>query len=106
MTFQMPGIGAQIPNALLWKETRTIARELCLSAFGANEGLFIHPTSLCIYHRPGHGVCRGDTGGPLVTLKGVLVGIASWGTCTSNHPDIFVRIFPFVPYIRTVSGMQ
>ncbi|XP_004925970.2 chymotrypsin-2 [Bombyx mori] len=49
---------------------------------------------ICTFHSVGHGMCNGDSGSALLTVKdGKQVGIVSWGLpCAIGAPDIFTRI--------------
>jgi len=52
--------------------------------------------------------CRGDSGSPLLTASGVLVGITSWGSgpgcrllCASTeYSGMYMRVSAFAPFIR------
>ncbi len=60
------------------------------------------PTHLCAGSPDGKQLaCRGDSGGPLVAdiaKRPTLVGIVSWGSCTSG-PAVYTNVAAFVPWI-------
>lgn len=58
--------------------------------------------TLCAYSgKVGVGICKGDSGGPLISLSNSkLIGISSWGLpCAKGFPDGFTRISEFADWI-------
>lgn len=53
------------------------------------------------------GFCTGDDGGPLV-LKGVQIGVASWGTgcAREDYPQVYIRVSHFVDWIKEQLTVQ
>ncbi|KAJ8719973.1 hypothetical protein PYW07_012016 [Mythimna separata] len=51
-------------------------------------------TQLCTFHSRDHGICYGDSGGPLTRAdNGHQIGVVSWMfPCAKGFPDIYVRI--------------
>lgn len=51
----------------------------------------------------GYGVCNGDSGGPLIDDKGILLGLVSFGVpCARSFPDAYCRVSCFTKWIREV----
>ncbi|CAG9788163.1 unnamed protein product [Diatraea saccharalis] len=71
-------------------------------------GNLIQGSHLCTNGVNGQGICRGDTGGPLVTTintRRILIGIGSFTSttgCQAGHPSGFSRVTFFVPWINSV----
>ncbi|CAD6241385.1 GSCOCT00014169001.2-RA-CDS, partial [Cotesia congregata] len=48
---------------------------------------------ICTVAPRGQGLCNGDSGGPLITRDGKLVGLVSWGIlCALGNPDVFTQV--------------
>ncbi|XP_071516902.1 brachyurin-like [Panulirus ornatus] len=74
----------------------------CNTAFG-----IITDGNICIDSTGGRGTCNGDSGGPL-NYNGVTLGITSFGSaagCQAGHPDAFTRVYYFLDWIRTYTGV-
>ncbi|XP_063983180.1 transmembrane protease serine 9-like [Diachasmimorpha longicaudata] len=57
-------------------------------------------THVCAYGSVGHGVCMGDSGGPLA-LNGRLAGLVSFGLpCAVGHPDVYTSVYHYRTWIR------
>lgn len=65
----------------------------------------IYKTTICGLVDPGKGLCNLDTGGPLICngAKRELYGIASWGTCGQDYPDVYIRVTEFRSWILSVA---
>lgn len=51
------------------------------------------------------GICKGDIGGPLITLDYTLVGIASWKIdCAQGYPDAFTNVVAYIDFIQQTIG--
>lgn len=91
------------PDVLQWQNTVTLNRRICADRFGTN-GTMIHANTLCTINRRNLGACAADAGGPLTTrgTTKILIGIFSWhqATCGSGLPDVYVRIYPHLRFIR------
>ncbi|XP_047486669.1 chymotrypsin BII-like [Penaeus chinensis] len=62
---------------------------------------------VCIDAAGGKGTCNGDSGGPL-NLNGVTYGITSFGSsagCEVGYPDAFSRVFFYLDWIETNTGI-
>lgn len=57
--------------------------------------------TLCAYSgRLEYGICKGDSGSPLVVDEEV-IGVASWSTkCARGVPDGFTRVSEYVSWIE------
>ncbi|KAL7297619.1 hypothetical protein TKK_0009290 [Trichogramma kaykai] len=60
---------------------------------------------ICIQGDKGQSICAGDSGGPAVTSKGVVVGIVSFGSrpcgnMAGNAPDVYTRVAHYIPWIK------
>ncbi|KAJ1919074.1 hypothetical protein H4219_002229 [Mycoemilia scoparia] len=74
-------------------------------------------TMLCVDNRlaPGNDTCSGDSGGPLISLDGLLVGLTSYGEnfedassdiCgTADGGSYYTRISAYLDYISEATGM-
>jgi len=63
---------------------------------------------ICIDSKGGKGTCNGDSGGPLTSAAGNLVGITSFGAaagCEAGYPDAFTRVSYFRDWIREKTGV-
>lgn len=64
---------------------------------------YIQSNNLCTNNAPNNGICLTDQGNPLISLKRELVGIASWHLpCGLGFPDVYVRVYSHVPWIKEV----
>lgn len=93
------------PRSFELTHTETLAQPKCIERFGQNATM-IHPNTLCTINRINVGTCARDAGSPLTTrmIPKVLVGIASWNRspCARGFPDVYVRIFSHLQFIRAV----
>ncbi|XP_011505257.1 PREDICTED: plasma kallikrein-like [Ceratosolen solmsi marchali] len=63
----------------------------------------IRAIQVCAFNGNGVGTCIGDSGGPLINTKGVLVGIASFCyLCAKGLPDVYTRIFYYLEFINRI----
>lgn len=90
-------------------EINTIDAQVCVTdvAKAAVElNLHVPPVDpllqVCILHSPGHGICNGDSGGPLIRRSdGLQIGIVSWSLpCALGVPDVFTRISAYKKFIE------
>lgn len=83
---------------LQFTHVNTLAVQECVDAFPWSVGQYISNSSLCTFNA-GKGMCRGDSGAPLV-LNGELIGIASWAIpCADRYPDVYTRISSYLTWI-------
>lgn len=91
-----------------WKQTQTISRQQCRQQIahqvGQQESLLVHESSLCTINAPGQGACRGDSGAPLVTREGVVIGLLTFGHCGAAFPEVYVRVFAQRDFIGAVAN--
>lgn len=97
---------AVYPDQLQYFQTETITNEECRKAH-ATLGRFIQSTTICTAHPIQSGVCYEDHGNPMVfdanRPRRELIGIVSWFVpCARGLPDVYVRIHPFVPWIKSI----
>ncbi|KAL0829002.1 hypothetical protein ABMA28_003878 [Loxostege sticticalis] len=63
-------------------------------------------TEICTEHPKGEGfgVCNGDSGSALVSLKTkTQIGVVSWGfPCARGAPDVFMRVSAFIDFLRKI----
>ncbi|XP_026752751.2 chymotrypsin-2-like [Galleria mellonella] len=61
---------------------------------------------ICTLHSPGYGMCNGDSGSALVSVKtGKQSGIVSWGfACALGAPDVFTRISGVKDFLKSIIG--
>lgn len=61
------------------------------------------PTDVvCTAPSTGQGICFGDSGDPL-TANGAIVGVASSFTpCALGYPDVFIRVYDYLPWISNI----
>ncbi|XP_023314218.1 kallikrein-7-like [Trichogramma pretiosum] len=60
---------------------------------------------ICIQGDKGQSACAGDSGGPAVTIEGIVVGIVSFGSrpcgnMVGNAPDVYTRVAHYIPWIK------
>jgi trypsin len=80
-----------LPADYLQKATlQVISTEECAAGLGQN----VLDSQLCTAASTTLATCLGDSGGPLVRNieGGLLIGLVSVPSCTTNRPDIFTRI--------------
>lgn len=88
--------GQQLAELLQRLPTTVLTNEAC-----ARHGLpiAIDQRHVCTLAGIGRGVCRGDTGGPLIA-DGQLVGVVSRTVaCAAGQPDVNVRLSEYVRWI-------
>lgn len=99
-----PGHPQAYPEILQYKQTITINRNECIRRHGPNSGRLIYPYSLCTTNPIQRGICQGDAGSPLVSNNNELIGIAVWFIpCGRGTPDVYVRVYPFLQWIRSIA---
>merc|ERR1712141_187291 len=80
-----------------------MSNEDCDAYYGiVNDG------QICIDSKGGKGTCNGDSGGPLTSAAGNLVGITSFGAaagCEAGYPDAFTRVSHFRDWITEKTGV-
>nr|C1IBY0.1 RecName: Full=Tabserin; Flags: Precursor [Tabanus yao]ABX80068.1 tabserin [Tabanus yao] len=83
-----------LPNVLQKLETKALNLTACQKSWKEH----VVESQLCLWtgHGTGVGLCKADSGGPVV-YKGKLVGVISWVQvhCNTKKPDVAVRLSPY-----------
>jgi hypothetical protein len=95
--------GDDYPQQLQSTSQRIVSPTYCLGYQGFNTA-----SQLCIGQYPflDSAACFGDSGGPAAFVNGAsatLIGITSYGSaagCTEGYPDVFTRVYFFLPWIE------
>ncbi|XP_037293307.1 chymotrypsin-1 isoform X2 [Manduca sexta] len=101
---------APTPEDLQLLYVETISYEQCAKDMHAATLVWgrappINPeVEICTLHSRRHGMCNGDSGSALVSIKhGRQIGIVSWGfPCALGVPDVFVRISGVKHYLDEI----
>lgn len=105
------GFGLQNTSAptiapiLQWTNLTTIDNLQCYRTFGV---LVARLSVLCAVGDERRSACNGDSGGPLITESGDLIGLVSFGSgegCHHGHPVVFTRVTYFLDWILTNTGL-
>lgn len=87
-------------NELHVKMVEMIPRQECRERLGRGASR-VHEHSVCAVSPSGVAACRGDAGGPLTTENGVVIAMSSYRLdCRGNRPDVYVRLYPLLKFIR------
>lgn len=91
------------PNALQYYKSITIPRFECRVRL-VWMGFSVYANNFCTLNERGTGVCKGDSGGPAVSMAtNELVGIVAWGyPCARGFPDVFTDVHDSVPWIKSI----
>ena len=76
----------------------------CKSLYGGSKK--ITKNMICA-SRLDKGICKMDSGGPLVFNANELVGVVSWdtGCADENHPGIYTKVSAYRDWIKQISGV-
>lgn len=88
---------AVLPTHLQFKNTRIIQHGECFQRLPPFLRSTLQWNKVCTINQRGQGICRGDSGGPLITNTNprIVVGVASWVVpCGHGFPDVYARVFP------------
>ncbi|KYB27513.1 Transmembrane protease serine 9-like Protein [Tribolium castaneum] len=99
---------AGLNNDLQAVTLTALSNDECKLAFGSQ----INANMVCVDGNYNQGTCLGDTGGPLIqhvsghiaTVVGVSSFISAKG-CESTDPSGYFRTFPYVDWIKNVTGI-
>ncbi|KAK4316557.1 hypothetical protein Pmani_012330 [Petrolisthes manimaculis] len=105
----------EVSDVLRQIETTVITNEECntYTIIGVGGEAKTHQTRypltiidgmLCTDGSKGTGTCNGDSGGPL-NLNGMTYGITSYASCGDGPPDTFTRVYNYVDWITTKTGI-
>lgn len=97
------------PSILQWAQFNTVNNLECARLFGNYVGaLVLRPSVICgVGVRQASG-CFGDSGGPLITEDGFLIGVAGFVSnhgCDAGYPTAFARVGFFLDWISEVTGV-
>lgn len=107
------GFGVQnttghVAPVLQWAPFETVNNYRCAQLFGdLVAALVLRPSILCAVGREQSSVCFGDSGGPLITEDGLLIGVTSFVSgrgCHLGYPSAFTRVTYYLDWIRYVTG--
>lgn len=85
---------------LRYVELKTISNEVCHIMYTPVD-ILIGLQHICSLAKIDHGVCLGDSGGPLINLEEKQIGIVSFvRPCAVGFPDAYTRISHFLPWIN------
>lgn len=97
MSFDQP---SENPPTLQWVNVTTIDNWKYAETFG---GYVVRDSVICAVGHAHQTPCFGDSGGPLITQDGVLVGLVSFGRgCEGGKPGVFTRVTQFLIWIRSI----
>lgn len=102
--FGLQNTSGSVAPVLQWASLQTINNLECYQTFGF---LVARASVICAVGRERQSACNGDSGGPLITENGVLIGLTSFGSgegCHHGHPTVFTRVNYFLGWIREVLG--
>ncbi|XP_063983182.1 uncharacterized protein LOC135165636 [Diachasmimorpha longicaudata] len=75
-----------------------ISLQQCRRVLGSG----IQSGQICAVGSRGTGICVGDSGGPL-TYNNAVIGVASFVIpCAKGYPDVYTRVYRYVPWINQV----
>ncbi|KAL9701292.1 hypothetical protein quinque_004733 [Culex quinquefasciatus] len=94
--------GGPLSDKLQFVRVRVLGEQDCQARLDN-----IGPMHICTFSREGQGVCGGDSGGPLASSDGTVIGVVSFGvgyppdkSCAAGLPDGFARVSHFNSWIR------
>lgn len=91
-----------ISPIMQWTHLYTIDTLRCTRDLGV---LVVRPSVICATGRIGEAACFGDSGGPLISEDGFLIGLTSFGrSCDGGHPTVFTRVTSYLDWIRNIVG--
>lgn len=84
-------------QTLQYIQQTTLEQDVCSKILNSKN---LQDHNICAFYQDGHGMCNGDSGGPLIQ-NDKLIGIASWvrKPCGSGRPDVYVRVSEFGHWI-------
>ncbi|KAL7286336.1 hypothetical protein TKK_0019294 [Trichogramma kaykai] len=92
--------GGPYPERLQEKEFKILNHDDCKQIWLTRQLTSIEDNMICTDASVNHGVCKGDSGSPLLA-DDVQVGIASFGyRCALGMPDVYTRVSDFVDWIN------
>ncbi|XP_055848376.1 chymotrypsin-2-like [Episyrphus balteatus] len=83
---------------------KAILQVLTFNECQPKMNLKVYDSQICGFARKDIGICKGDSGGPLM-VNGTVVGISSWAIpCATGVPDVFTNVFYYLDFIFDVIG--
>ncbi|XP_044268051.1 brachyurin-like [Tribolium madens] len=99
---------AGITNNLRYVRLSTLTNDECKLVYGSR----ITSNMVCVSGNYNEGICRGDSGSPLIQTVGgghtLIVGVGSFlseNGCESTDPSGFTRVFPYRDWIKNVTSI-
>lgn len=88
---------------LQYFQTPIVTNEVCRSLLEfSGFAALVTNTNICALTQFGQGMCRGDSGSPLV-VGNEIIGIASFGvSCATGVPDVYTRVSEYADWIHTM----
>lgn len=99
----------QTPFRLQFKRAAVISVQECRRLLrNIKLDSLILDNVVCTLTPAGKGTCNGDSGGPLITDNGTVVGITSWVVrpCATDKPDAYASVYPHLSFIRQITGIS
>jgi len=101
---------SNVASYLKWTQFDTVNNFKCAQLFGDLVSvLVLRPSILCAVGRRQSSVCFGDSGGPLITEDGVLIGVTSFVSgkgCHLGYPTGFTRVSYYLDFIFVITGIR
>lgn len=89
---------------LISLDTPIVDNETCQNILTTSYGYLVQPTNICALASYGLGVCRGDSGSPLV-VNNELAGIVSYAVgCATGVPDVYTRVSEYSAWIQSTQA--
>ncbi|XP_044261230.1 chymotrypsin-like elastase family member 3B [Tribolium madens] len=93
-----------IPDKKRVTHLGTVGYHKCQEMHDLKNNIVDKSTQIC---GAGGSLCFGDSGSPLFSASGTMVGVFStMEDCTSNYPLLFVRISKYIDWIHNTIKMQ
>ncbi|KAJ8682166.1 hypothetical protein QAD02_017958 [Eretmocerus hayati] len=77
--------------------------DYCKTEYESSHFLFTD-SQICAFDLKHHGMCKGDSGGPLTNSNGKVIGVSSYtgdGCADSDTPSVFTKISGYIKWISS-----